>query len=125
MWQKISDWSYIILFSCDLNYFENSFFFPLLFTSQKLLILSLQATFKIRIDVPSELTALSNMPIADVKLNENIKTVYFEESPVMSTYLVGVVVGVFDHIEETTADGNAYMAEAHSFTLFLLLFWFK
>lgn len=75
--------------------------------------------------MPSELTALSNMPIADERLNENIKTVYFEESPVMSTYLVGVVVGVFDHIEETTADGNAYMAEAHSFTLFLLLFWFK
>lgn len=48
------------------------------------------------------------MSITDEKLNQNIKTVY-----------------LFDHIEETTADGNAYMAEAHSFTLFLLLFWFK
>ncbi|GMY34642.1 aminopeptidase M1-like isoform X1, partial [Fagus crenata] len=66
---------------------------------------ALKATFKIRIDVPSELTALSNMPITDEKFNENIKTVYFEESPIMSTYLVAVVVGVFDHIEETTADG--------------------
>ncbi|GMY34655.1 aminopeptidase M1-like isoform X1 [Fagus crenata] len=66
---------------------------------------ALKATFKIRIDVPSELTALSNMPIADEKLDENIKTVYFEESPIMSTYLVAVVVGVFHHIEETTADG--------------------
>ena len=55
--------------------------------------------------MPSELTALSNMPITDKKFNENIKTVYFEESPIMSTYLVAVVVGVFDHIEETTADG--------------------
>jgi puromycin-sensitive aminopeptidase len=45
------------------------------------------------------------MPITDEKFNENIKTVYFEESPIMSTYLVAVVVGVFDHIEETTADG--------------------
>ena len=45
------------------------------------------------------------MPTTDEKLNENIKTVYFEESPIMSTYLVAVVVGVFDHIEETTADG--------------------
>ncbi|GMY34646.1 aminopeptidase M1-like isoform X2 [Fagus crenata] len=34
-------------------------------------------------NVPSELTALSNMPIADEKLDENIKTVYFEESPIM------------------------------------------
>uniref|UniRef100_A0A2N9FTL6 Alpha-aminoacylpeptide hydrolase n=1 Tax=Fagus sylvatica TaxID=28930 RepID=A0A2N9FTL6_FAGSY len=66
---------------------------------------ALKATFKIRIDVPSKLTALSNMPITDEKFNENIKTVYFEESPIMSTYLVAVVVGVFDHIEETTADG--------------------
>ncbi|XP_050285447.1 aminopeptidase M1-like isoform X5 [Quercus robur] len=67
---------------------------------------ALKATFKITIDVPSELTALSNMPTTDEKLNENIKTVYFEESPIMSTYLVAVVVGVFDHIEETTADGT-------------------
>nr|POE74871.1 aminopeptidase m1 [Quercus suber] len=67
---------------------------------------ALKATFKITIDVPSELTALSNMPITDEKLNENIKTVYFEESPIMSTYLVAVVVGVFDHIEETTAYGT-------------------
>lgn len=42
------------------------------------------------------------------KLNGNVKTVYFEESPLMSTYLVAVVVGLFDHIEETTADGNSY-----------------
>jgi hypothetical protein len=67
---------------------------------------SLQATFKIKLDVPAELTALSNMPITDEKPNGNIKTVYFEESPIMSTYLVAFVVGVFDHIEETTADGR-------------------
>lgn len=57
--------------------------------------------------MPAELTALSNMPISDEKLNGNIKTVYFEESIIMSTYLVAVVVGVFDHIEETTADGRS------------------
>ncbi|MCF8706224.1 M1 family metallopeptidase, partial [Corynebacterium sp. MC-25] len=34
-----------------------------------------------------------------------LKTVYFEESPIMSTYLVALVVGIFDRIEETTADG--------------------
>ncbi|KAK0596762.1 hypothetical protein LWI29_018734 [Acer saccharum] len=66
---------------------------------------ALKATFKITLDAPSELTALSNMPIIDEKLDGNIKTVYFEETPVMSTYLVAVVVGLFDHIEDTTADG--------------------
>ena len=60
-------------------------FFPLLFGAQELQIHSLKATIKIRIDVPSEMTALS---ITDEKLNQNIKTVYW-----------------FDHIEETTADG--------------------
>ncbi|KAL5755640.1 hypothetical protein ACOSQ2_020386 [Xanthoceras sorbifolium] len=66
---------------------------------------ALKATFKITVDAPSELVALSNMPIIDEKLNGDVKTVYFEETPVMSTYLVAVVVGLFDHIEDTTADG--------------------
>ncbi|XP_016649348.1 PREDICTED: aminopeptidase M1-like isoform X1 [Prunus mume] len=66
---------------------------------------ALKATFKIAVDVPSELTALSNMPIISEKLDANVKTVYFEESPIMSTYLVAVVVGLFEHIEDTTSDG--------------------
>ncbi|XP_065866554.1 aminopeptidase M1-like, partial [Euphorbia lathyris] len=66
---------------------------------------ALKATFKVTIDVPLELTALSNMPIIDEKYDGNVKTVYFEESPLMSTYLVAVVIGLFDHIEDTTADG--------------------
>ncbi|KAG4146143.1 hypothetical protein ERO13_D05G139100v2 [Gossypium hirsutum] len=66
---------------------------------------ALKATFKITLDLPSELIALSNMPINDEKINGNVKTVYFEESPKMSTYLVAIAVGLFDHIEETTADG--------------------
>ncbi|OMO66173.1 Peptidase M1, alanine aminopeptidase/leukotriene A4 hydrolase [Corchorus olitorius] len=66
---------------------------------------ALKATFKITLDLPSELIALSNMPINNEKINGNVKTVYFEESPVMSTYLVAITVGLFDHIEETTSDG--------------------
>lgn len=49
--------------------------------------------------------ALSNMPIINEKHNGNVKTVYFEDSPIMSTYLVGIVVGLFDYIEDTAADG--------------------
>lgn len=64
-----------------------------------------QASFKITLDVPKELMALSNMPVLDEKLNGNIKTVYFEESPYMSTYLVAFVIGLFDYIEDTTAEG--------------------
>ncbi|XP_059641854.1 aminopeptidase M1-like [Cornus florida] len=64
-----------------------------------------KATFKITVDVPSDLTALSNMPVIHEKLNGHLKTVCFEESPIMSTYLVAIVIGLFDYIEDTTADG--------------------
>ncbi|KAK6162011.1 hypothetical protein DH2020_001852 [Rehmannia glutinosa] len=64
-----------------------------------------KATFKITLEVPSELVALSNMPIVEEKLNGNLKTVYYQESPIMSTYLVAVVVGMFDYVEDHTPDG--------------------
>ncbi|GKE39356.1 aminopeptidase M1-like protein isoform X1 [Tanacetum coccineum] len=63
-------------------------------------------TFKIPVsNVPTKLTALSNMPVSEETIDGDFKTVSFEESPLMSTYLVSVVVGLFDHIEETTSDG--------------------
>ena len=68
------------------------------------LLPSQQATFKVTVEVPSELTALSNMPAIQETVNGHLKTVYFEESSTMSTYLVAVV-GLFDHIEDKTADG--------------------
>uniref|UniRef100_A0A7N0V8D3 Aminopeptidase n=1 Tax=Kalanchoe fedtschenkoi TaxID=63787 RepID=A0A7N0V8D3_KALFE len=64
-----------------------------------------KATFKITLDVPSDLLALSNMPIAEETINGNIKTLIHQESPIMSTYLVAVVVGSFDFVEGHTGDG--------------------
>ncbi|KAM1313012.1 hypothetical protein ACFX2F_017091 [Malus domestica] len=65
-----------------------------------------KATFKIRLDdVPSELIALTNMPIIEEKVDGHLKTVLYEESPIMSTYLVAIVVGLFDYIEDHTSDG--------------------
>ncbi|KAK7255647.1 hypothetical protein RIF29_29062 [Crotalaria pallida] len=66
---------------------------------------ALKANFKITLTVPSELTALSNMPVENEKHDGELKNVNFEESPIMSTYLVAVVVGLFDHIEYTTTAG--------------------
>jgi len=66
----------------------------------------LQATFKITLDVPSELVALSNMPIVEEKVNGHLKTVSYQESPIMSTYLVAVVVGLFDYVVDCTSDGK-------------------
>ncbi|KAL4304418.1 hypothetical protein GQ457_10G001810 [Hibiscus cannabinus] len=64
-----------------------------------------KATFKITLDVPSELVALSNMPVIEEKVNGPLKTVSYQESPVMSTYLVAIVVGLFDYVEDHTPDG--------------------
>ncbi|XP_050245578.1 aminopeptidase M1-like isoform X7 [Quercus robur] len=64
-----------------------------------------KATFKITLDVPSELVALSNMPIIEEKVVGDLKTVSYQESPIMSTYSVAIVVGLFDYVEHLTSDG--------------------
>uniref|UniRef100_A0A7N0R8S4 Aminopeptidase N n=1 Tax=Kalanchoe fedtschenkoi TaxID=63787 RepID=A0A7N0R8S4_KALFE len=66
---------------------------------------ALKATFQVTLEVPSHLTALSNMPILDEKHDECMKTIFFQETPVMSTYLVAIVIGLFDHVEDETNNG--------------------
>ena len=67
-------------------------------------------TFKITLDLPSELVALSNMPIVEEITDGDLKTVSYQESPIMSTYLVAVVVGLFDYVEDHTSDGKSMLA---------------
>ena len=69
-------------------------------------LFSQQATFKITLEVPSDLVALSNMPVVDEKVNGSVKVVSYQESPIMSTYLVAIVVGLFDYVEDHTSDGK-------------------
>lgn len=56
-------------------------------------------------EVPTGLMALSNMPVVNEHINGNLNTVSFQESPIMSTYLVAVVIGLFDYVEDQTPDG--------------------
>ncbi|KAF9908846.1 hypothetical protein EC991_009365 [Linnemannia zychae] len=64
---------------------------------------SVKATFAISMVVPFELEALSNMPIKEMTAVEpDVKTVYFETTPIMSTYLVAFAVGDFEYVETTT-----------------------
>uniref|UniRef100_A0A7N1A587 Alpha-aminoacylpeptide hydrolase n=1 Tax=Kalanchoe fedtschenkoi TaxID=63787 RepID=A0A7N1A587_KALFE len=65
-----------------------------------------KATFKITLDVPSDLTALSNMPIVQEMSSGHLKTISYQESPIMSTYLVAIVTGLFDFVEDHTSDGT-------------------
>lgn len=46
------------------------------------------------------------MPVEEEKVTGNLKTVHYQESPIMSTYLVAIVVGLFDYVEDHTSDGT-------------------
>ncbi|PKA63344.1 puromycin-sensitive aminopeptidase [Apostasia shenzhenica] len=64
-----------------------------------------KATFKITLEVPSDQVALSNMPVEKEEVNGDLKKLFYQESPIMSTYLVAVIVGLFDYVEASTTDG--------------------
>ncbi|KAJ1522937.1 hypothetical protein ONE63_002076 [Megalurothrips usitatus] len=67
---------------------------------------AIKATFDISLSVPKDRVALSNMPIkSEQDLPDGKRLVKFETTPIMSTYLVAMVVGEFDFIEDTTSDG--------------------
>ena len=71
---------------------------------------SSKATFDISLTVPINLTALSNMPektsLCTVNEDEGTKTVTFETTPIMSTYLLAFFVGEVDYIEKFTKRKN-------------------
>ncbi|KAL6211215.1 hypothetical protein ACLB2K_016442 [Fragaria x ananassa] len=44
-------------------------------------------------------------PVLEEKVSGPFKTVSYLESPIMSTYLVAIVVGLFDYVEDHTSEG--------------------
>uniref|UniRef100_A0A1A9WA91 Puromycin-sensitive aminopeptidase n=1 Tax=Glossina brevipalpis TaxID=37001 RepID=A0A1A9WA91_9MUSC len=67
---------------------------------------SIKATFDVKLIVPEDRVALSNMPIVkEEKLDSGLRRVFFDRTPVMSTYLVAVVVGEYDYVEGKSEDG--------------------
>ncbi|XP_063710002.1 puromycin-sensitive aminopeptidase-like [Culicoides brevitarsis] len=65
-----------------------------------------KATFDITLIVEKHLTALSNMPVTtEFEDNNGLKVLKFDRTPVMSTYLVALVVGEYDFVEKRSADG--------------------
>ncbi|KAL2817221.1 peptidase family M1-domain-containing protein [Aspergillus cavernicola] len=65
---------------------------------------NLKATFDFEIEVPKGQTAISNMPVKSEKSGSKpeLKTVSFDTTPVMSTYLLAWAVGDFDYVEAMT-----------------------
>jgi aminopeptidase N len=67
---------------------------------------ALKATFAFTLTVPNHMTAVSNMPIrSSVAGEDGSKTVAFDTTCVMSTYLGAFVIGEMDSIEAVSSDG--------------------
>ena len=56
--------------------------------------------------VPKGMTAISNMPVKmKSPMTDGSRWVFFESTPVMSTYLFALMVGEFEGVESRTKDG--------------------
>jgi len=66
---------------------------------------AVKAIFEITLVIPTDRVGLSNMLPVDEKVEGSKKTIKFAPSPIMSTYLVAFVVGEFEYLEDTTAEG--------------------
>lgn len=67
---------------------------------------ALKATFDIKLIVPKNRVALSNMPVVKEEILESgLRLLTFDRTPIMSTYLVAVVVGEYDYVEAKSEDG--------------------
>ena len=67
---------------------------------------ALKATFQLRVQIPAQFRAISNTPIVashTFAANSSLlKTVTFDKTPKMSSYLVALVIGEFDSISCTS-----------------------
>ena len=68
---------------------------------------AIKARFRVSLEIPSELIAVSNMPITrESQTSNDKKRIEFAETPVMSTYLLAFIIGDLSWIEATTDDGT-------------------
>jgi aminopeptidase N len=65
---------------------------------------NLKATFDVELEIPEDQTALSNMPEKEAKKSQKsgFKTVVFDRTPIMSTYLLAWAIGDFEYVEAFT-----------------------
>jgi len=68
---------------------------------------AIKATFTLEITAPKHLLILSNMPHTNITVHDkdNLKTVSFQKTPIMSTYLLAWAIGEFENVESKTSRG--------------------
>ena len=68
---------------------------------------SMKASFEVTLVVPAELEAVSNtMPAEESEMDGGLRRVRFEETPVMSTYLLAFIVGDIKCVERRADNGT-------------------
>ena len=65
-----------------------------------------KAIFQITLIIPKDLIGLSNTEVIYENIQDNIKTIKFAETPIMSTYLLAFFVGESDYTEAFATIGN-------------------
>ena len=65
-----------------------------------------KSNFKLRLIIPENLQAISNMPILSTTTIGEKKIIEFGETPIMSTYLLAFIIGELSCIERFTPDGT-------------------
>ncbi len=71
---------------------------------------SYKATFDLQLSIDTNLNAISNMPIKHEIIENNKKIVSFEQTPVMSTYLLYIGVGQFDEMPAIFGQKKIFLA---------------
>ena len=68
---------------------------------------SQKATFSLSVTINNNHRAISNMPEKKEQKNKDgTKTIWFEKTPIMSTYVLALVVGQINCIEKTSENGT-------------------
>ncbi len=68
---------------------------------------ALKATFDLTLVVPSDMTAVSNMPaVSEEEIRSGIKSVRYARTPIMSTYLLAFIIGDLSYIEQVGDNGT-------------------
>lgn len=69
---------------------------------------AIKATFQVTLNVPEDMATVSNTPIVQEGAGPTAgtKTVRFDTTPIMSTYLLAFVIGDLTHIEKEAANGT-------------------
>ena len=70
----------------------------------------IKAVFKLKLTIPKDLNAISNMPVESTAISGSRKTVIFRETPRMSTYLLYLGVGKFEEQRATLPKTDIILA---------------